>query len=342
MKLLQAMAGAQNGGAEEFFVRLALAFEQSEVDQRVVIRAHPYRKKRLDEGGVETDTVRFGRWFDIHTRQRLNKIIRDYEPDIMLTWMSRASHVCPRPTKLRHFVRVARIGGYYKLKYFRQCDHLILNTPGLVQYVCDLGWPEERAHYLPNFVSERRAPPLDRKFLNTPAGVPIILGLGRLHNNKGFDVLLESMTRLPGHWLWLAGDGPERGSLEAQAARLGVDDRVKFIGWHNDVAPLFASVDMLVIPSRSEPLGNVVLEAWAQCVPVVAAAAQGLQQLIVDGVDGLLTPVNDSRALADTIREINGTRARSLAEAGWERYRKSYSEATVVSQYLDFFRTLTA
>ncbi|SVB73153.1 uncharacterized protein METZ01_LOCUS226007, partial [marine metagenome] len=215
------MGGAQNGGAEEFFVRLALAFEQSEVDQRVIVRGHPYRKKQLDDGGVETDTLRFGRWFDIRTWHKFNQIISDYEPDIVLTWMSRASLLCPRSTKVRRFVHVARIGGYYKLKYFRQCDQLILNTPGLVQYVCDLGWPKERAHYLPNFVSERRAPPLDRKFVNTPADVPIILGLGRLHNNKGFDVLLESITLLPGYWLWLAGDGPERGSLQAQAKRLG-------------------------------------------------------------------------------------------------------------------------
>ncbi len=334
------MGGAGNGGAEEFFVRLALAFEKCDLNQRVVIRDHPFRKRRLEDAGVPTDTLRFGRWFDANTMLRLKRIIRDYEPDIVLTWMSRASHICPRATTKTPFVHVARIGGYYKLKYFRSCKHLILNTPGLVKYVCDLGWPKERAHYLPNFVSERRTDALDPRTLNTPVDVPIILGLGRLHSNKGFDVLLESMALLPNHWLWLAGDGPQRESLLAQAVRLGIQDRVRFIGWHNDVAPLFASATVLVCPSRSEPLGNVILEAWAQSVPVVAAAAQGLQQLIVDGVDGLLAPVEDAPALARAISEIDDERAKSLAEAGLRRYKESYNEATVVSQYVNFFTKL--
>ena len=340
MKLLQVMAGARYGGAEEFFVRLALAFERANVDQRVAVRGHPFRKKQLSSGGVRTDTFAFRRWLDVRTNFGLRNIIRDWRPDIVLTWMSRASRACPKPKLGRDFVHVGRLGGYYKLKYFRGCDHLIGNTPGMVDYVCGLGWPPEYAHYLPNFVSERRAPPLDRKILNTPGDAPLLLGLGRLHENKAFDVLLDSMALLPDHWLWLAGTGPQEAALRSQAVRLGIEKRVRFLGWRDDVAPLFSAANILVCPSRSEPLGNVVLEAWAQHVPVIAAASEGLQQLIDHEVNGLLVPTVDAPALAKSIMGITGARAEALAASGWASYRESYNEGTVVSRYLDFFNAV--
>ena len=334
------MAGAHYGGAEEFFVRLALAFEQEEMDQHVVIRSHSRRENRLRQGGVSIDTLPFRRYLDFRTGSRLTTIIRDWRPNIVLTWMSRASHACSKIGHDGSFVHVGRVGGYYKLKYFRGCEHLVVNTPVLAEYICDLGWPVARAHYLPNFVSERRALPLDRALLSTPSEAPLLLALGRLHENKAFDVLLKAMVHLPSYWLWLVGDGPQESALRKQASRLGVEERVRFAGWRDEVAPLFSAADILVCPSRSEPLGNVVLEAWVQQVPVVAAAAKGLQQLIDDGVNGLLAPVGDASALAERITEVTRERSKELAMAGWARYHASFSQAIVVKRYLDFFKSV--
>ena len=340
MRLLQVMAGAQYGGAEEFFVRLALAFEQEAIDQHVVIRGNSRRENRLRQGGVGIDTLPFRRYLDFRTGGKLTSIIRDWHPNIVLTWMSRASHACSKIGPDGSFVHVGRIGGYYKLKYFRGCEHLIANTPGLVEYICDLGWPATRVHYLPNFVSERRAMPLDRALLSTPAEVPLLLALGRLHENKAFDVLLKAMVYLPSHWLWLVGVGPQESVLREQVARLGLEERVRFVGWRDEVAPLFAAADILVCPSRSEPLGNVVLEAWVHQVPVVAAASKGLRQLIDDGVNGLLAPVGDASALAARITEVTSECSKALAMAGWESYCASFSQATVVKRYLEFFKSV--
>ena len=74
MKLFQVMAGARYGGAEEFFVRLALAFEKTNVDQRVAIRGHPLRRKQLGRGGVRMDTFSFGRWLAVRTKFGLGNI----------------------------------------------------------------------------------------------------------------------------------------------------------------------------------------------------------------------------------------------------------------------------
>ena len=91
-----------------------------------------------------------------------------------------------------------------------------------------------------------------------------MLALGRLHHNKAFDVAIRALVDLPGAVLWIAGKGPERNALQMLANQLGVSKRIRWLGWRDDVAALFASADVLVCPSRIEPLGNVIIEAWAQ------------------------------------------------------------------------------
>jgi glycosyltransferase involved in cell wall biosynthesis len=183
------------------------------------------------------------------------------------------------------------------------------------------------------------APPISRADLDTPEGAPLALALGRLHPNKGFDVLIEALARAPGIYLWLAGEGPERAHLEARAERLAVASRLRFLGWRDDTAALLATADMLVCPSRHEPLGNVVIEAWAAGKPVVAAASAGPAALIRDGVTGLLVPVEDADALARAMTRLSENRSlrMDLAAAGREAYAAEFSEGVVVGQYRDFF-----
>ncbi len=106
---------------------------------------------------------------------------------------------------------------------------------------------------------------MPRASLQTPDGAPLLLALGRLHENKAFDVLLDAVALLPDG---LAVARRARGRCatrsRAQAERLGIAERVRFLGWRDDVAALIAAADALVCPSRHEPLGNVVIEAWAQ------------------------------------------------------------------------------
>src|SRR5262249_40213530 len=151
----------------------------------------------------------------------------------------RGTSFCPRGD----FVHVARLGGYYDLKYYRFCDHLIGNTPDIVRYLTDKGWPKERAHLVPNFVHAETAPPEPRAQHQTPDGAPLLPAMGRLHPNKAFDTLLRALQGVPGAYLWLAGEGPERANLEALARELKVEGRVRFLGWRDDIAPLFAACD---------------------------------------------------------------------------------------------------
>ncbi|MBM3566683.1 MAG: glycosyltransferase, partial [Alphaproteobacteria bacterium] len=209
MRVLQVMAGAEHGGAEVFFVRLLLALARAGLDQKAVIRANDSRAAQLAAGGVATVQVPFGGRLDFLTPWKLKGVIRDYRPTVALSWMNRATRMLPEKTAAHPFVHVGRLGGYYDLKYYRRCDHLIGNTEDIVAHMVREGFPPERAHYLPNFVSEVKAKPVRRAELFTPPDAPLILAMGRLHENKGFDVLLEALTRLPDVYLWIAGEGPQ-------------------------------------------------------------------------------------------------------------------------------------
>jgi glycosyltransferase involved in cell wall biosynthesis len=253
--------------------------------------------------------------------------------------MSRATVLCPAPSAGQRFVRVGRLGGYYDAKYYRDCDHLIANTAGIRAWLIGQGFRADAVHVLPNFVDAVPAPPVARASLATPDAAPLLLGLGRLHPNKAFDVLIDALAALPTAQLWLAGEGGQRAPLERRAAERGVAARVRWLGWRDDVASLLAAADILVCPSRHEPLGNVVIEAWAHGVPVVAAESQGPSGLVRDGADGLLVPVDDADALAAALRRlIDDPPARmALAQAGRARYEAAFTERAVVRDYLEFF-----
>ena len=339
MRVAQIMAGAEHGGAELFFERLVIALAQAGVEQEALIRTAPGRAANLRAAGVKTLEAPFGGLFDLSTHKLIQRRLDAFQPDVALCWMSRAAQKFPARRKGRLPVLCARLGGYYSLKYYRHCDHLIGNTKDICSYIRAQGWPESRVHYLPNFADANPAPPVSREVFQTPGDAPLLLAMGRLHKNKGFDVLLAALCNIPRACLWLAGEGPEDAALRDQAARLGLEQRVRFLGWRDDAPALLAAADILVCPSRIEPLGNVVIEAWAQGVPVVASRAKGPVSLIGHNVSGLLVDIEDAGALAAEIRKaVNQPElAAGLASAGRAAYLQNFTREAVVQRYQAFF-----
>jgi glycosyltransferase involved in cell wall biosynthesis len=164
--------------------------------------------------------------------------------------------------------------------------------------------------------------------------------LGRLHRNKGFDLLLGAISRLPGVHAAIAGDGPERVALERLAKHAGVADRVHFLGWREDTAALLAACDVLVCPSRSEVLGNVVLEAFSARRPVVASMAEGPRELIEPGRNGVLVAQESAIALAAGIEGVlrNPGQTAAMVQAARGRYEEMFSEEAVVRRWRGFLQ----
>lgn len=326
------------GGAEAFYERLTVALHAAGEEVLPVIRADPGRAARLAVHGVTPVQLGFGSPLDLPTRLRLRARLHAFAPAVVVAWMNRAASFTPRGP----WTLVGRLGGYYDLKYYRHCDHLVGNTRDLVEWIVGQGWPLERAHYLPNFVDDMGGMlPAD---LDLPPGAlpgaPRLLGLGRLHRNKGFDILLRALPGLPGAVLTLAGEGPERAALARLARELGVMDRVQFLGWRQDSGALLAACDVFVCSSRHEPLGNVVLEGWSAGRPVVAVAAQGPSELIRDGETGVLVPPESPAALAAAIGALleNPERRAALGEAGRAAYLAAFAEGPVLARWQGFLR----
>lgn len=320
------MAGARSGGAELFFERLTASLHQAGETVLPVIRRDPGRAARLLAAGLMPAQLRFGGAFDVLTRPRLRRLLRAFQPRIAIAWMNRAAGATPEGD----WVKVGRLGGYYDLRYYRDCDHLVGNTKGIVAWIREQGWPGERVHHLPNF-----APDLLGAAPAPLAPGPLVLGLGRLHRNKAFDLLIRAMPALPGVSVVIAGEGPERPALERLAAELGVADRLHLLGWRTDQAALLAACDVLVCPSRVEPLGNVIIEAFSAARPVVAAAVAGPLELIDPGRTGLLVPPEDPARLAAAIRAVLEDRglAADLAARARTVWQEEHAEAPVVATW---------
>lgn len=339
MKVLQVMAGDTHGGAENFFMRLTRALHKRGLKQHIVLKPHTLREQLLTQEGIPYSTAPFNRLIPRLTRSKIKSIAHKFSPHIIMSWMSRASSHCPSGP----FVHVGRLGGYYDLKYYRRCDYLVGNTPDIVAYFKEKQWPSAFTQYLPNFVdSPQTQQKLSRSDYNTPENGPLLLTLGRLHQDKAFDRLIQALTLVPQAYLWIGGVGEEEQTLKSLAQRLGVCDRIRFVGWHETPSPLYNACDIFVCPSRIEPLGNVVIEAWAHQKPVVAAKSKGPEGLIRHGETGLLAELEDWQGLASQINDLidSPNLSQKLSKLGYTEFIDKYTENKVVDQYLTFFDSI--
>lgn len=339
LRVAHVMAGAPTGGAELFFERLCIAQAASGLSVLPIIRQDAARAARMQAGGIPPRELRFGGLADWRTRPQLRTRLKQFAPRVTVAWMNRAARFTPQGD----WILAGRLGGFYDLSYYRRCSHLIGNTHGLVRWMREQGWPQDHVHYLPNFASElAHTQPVRPE--GVPTGAPFLLALGRLHTNKAFDVLIRAMAHLPGVWLVIAGEGPERAALEDLARKEGVADRVLMPGWATQPGGLIRACTALVCPSRHEPLGNVVIEGFSAQKPVVAAASQGPTELIRSGENGLLAPVEDDRALAHQLASVleDPARASALAAAGRADYDQTFATAPVLKAWADFLSTVEA
>jgi glycosyltransferase involved in cell wall biosynthesis len=177
----------------------------------------------------------------------------------------------------------------------------------------------------------------------TASGAPSLLFVGRLVRRKGVDRLLEALRDIDDRpWrLEIVGFGPERESLEAQALRLGLADRVRFLGRvsDHDLVAAYRRATAFVLPATidqradTEGLGVVLLEAMSYGVPVVATALGGITDIVVDGATGILVE-DDVGALATGLRRIlaDPETARAMGKEGRQRVREAFSWNSIVEQ----------
>ena len=212
----------------------------------------------------------------------------------------------------------------------------------------DLKVPESKIRVVRNGISTPRfdnpANPALRATLGEGRERPIVSTPARLHSQKGHAYLLKAAVLVPDALFVLAGDGPERRTLEEMTQALGLKERVRFLGHRQDIPQLLASCDLFALPSLYEGLPLSVLEAMAAGKPVIATAIGGTDEAISDGVTGLLVPPANPEKLAAAISRLLSDRqlATTLATAAKTRVRREVPSHTMVRGVTDVYEELIA
>jgi glycogen(starch) synthase len=170
---------------------------------------------------------------------------------------------------------------------------------------------------------------------------PLLLCIGRLIRDKGFDVALRAFKRaaasLPGARLRIAGDGPERGALEQLVVELDLSDRVEFLGWVTPgmIPDLINQASAVLLPSRREGLSMAGIQAAQMARPLIASRVGGLPEVVAEGETGLLVPPDNVEALAAALRVIllEPERAAAMGQAARRRALSQFAFEGMVDAY---------
>lgn len=336
-----------SGGAERFCARLVNSLgEQSRV---LAVNPPGSEVSELIHADVPQIHPPMLNNQDLFSRWLIRRAAVKNRPVVVQSYMGRATHLTHLPPG-KGMVHVARLGGYYGLKTYRHAHHLVGNTKGICDYLIREGIPTERVHYIGNFVEPIAAPPAAelaalRSSLKIPDGAFVIACAARFHEVKGLPDLISAFSNVwkkhPDARLILVGNGPLAGEIQKQIQTLEISEAVILPGWC-DPKPYYHLASVLTCPSRHEPLGNTILEAWACGKPLVATQTQGATELITHGENGWITPLNDPGALADAFEFLmnDPERCSALAEAGAQTVQSRFSKDVITGEYLHLYERL--
>ncbi len=315
--------------------------------------------------GVEVEIIPERFRFDPRIFEGLRSVVERCAPDVLQTH-SVKSHLLLRLSGLgRRYPWIAFHHGYTtpdaKMRLYNQLDRLSLPSAARVVTVCGPfaerlargGVRRERISVLHNSVApaaatgEDAARALSVK-LGLGEGERVILSVGRLSQEKGHADLVAALGHLRSlapdlsFRLVLVGDGPERTRLEEDARARGLSERVVFAGHHADVRPFYALADVLVLPSYSEGSPNVLLEAMAAGLPVVATAVGGVPEIVEHEESALLVAPRDEQALAAAVARIlsDAPLARGLAAKAAELAAVRFSPEAYARSVLEIYTGL--
>lgn len=367
MNIVHLTASTFHGGPERQMLGLALALRD---EARVIFasfpengRCRPFLTAAAQQGfetvAIEHDSPRFRR-----SIADLTAMLQRVKADVLLCHGYKANLLGRIAARRCGIPAVAvsrgwtgeswRVRLYEALDRFhlRFMDHVVAVSGAQAERCRNAGVPAERLSVIYNAIDpERFVDPDPRyhsrleKFFREPRS-HLIATAGRLSPEKGFDVFIDAASRVleaqPDVGFVIFGHGVLRDILQQQITLLGLNDSVVLGGFRNDLDRFFPHLDLFVLPSWTEGLPNVVLEACAAGVPVVATAVGGTPEVIEDEQGGLLVPPGDPDALASRILEAIECedRLREMGFQGRQRVLERFSFSAQVDGYLSLVRRL--
>jgi glycosyltransferase involved in cell wall biosynthesis len=326
VRVLEVMATGTNGGAQEHVYSLVTRLNPECYEVRVVSLSHGSSVRRLQRAGIDVTVI--DEPDDRQAVRDLADSMASFAPEIIHNHMYRAEVVgtraalvlgekgCKRPAVIStvHSSRIRCVDDRQTIRQLTPLmDRLIVVSRAIEEKVREEGRVGAPVSLIYNGVDLQRynhqqpCCTLHDEY-GIPEDAPIVGVVARLEAEKGHRTLVDAwpevLAAVPNAWLLIVGEGSERDSLEAEAASLGVNERVVFTGRREDVPAVTAALDVAVLPSYREAQGLSVLEAMALSRPVVASNVGGIPEMIEDGVTGLLVPPNDCDALAAALIKL--------------------------------------
>lgn len=167
------------------------------------------------------------------------------------------------------------------------------------------------------------------------AGGPVVGSIGRLDEQKGYDLLIEALPSLPDVTAVLVGDGPAREQLEAHATERGVSDRLIITGWQADARRYLGGFDVFALPSRYEGFPLSMVEAMLAGVPVVASDVGSVSECVLDGETGVVVSADDGNLLTEAIQTLleSAELRTRMGERGRDRAKSLFTVDVMARSY---------
>ncbi|MBX9654867.1 glycosyltransferase [bacterium] len=297
-------------------------------------------------------------WHVLRVIRRLQKLVREWSPDLVFSQLNYVSTVTGSALKGMGKTPpwIARLAGNPDVEIrfpvlpwtrssFERATYVAGCSEGASQsIVSHLFVPPERVVTLPNVVDvewigksrDANAP------FRSDGGAFVFVHAGRCVPQKNQSMLLDAfaLANIPRSELWILGVGPLHERLMAQAKKLGISERVNWVGFQANPYTYFRQADCFVLSSRYEGLPNVVIEAMLCGLPVISTdCPYGPADLIENRETGILTPLHDTGSLAQAMKQMaeNRAEAKQMGLVAERRTRERFTPEQIVRQYVDLF-----
>jgi len=364
-RVLFLITGLAYAGAETQVVRLATGLKAHGWEVRVVSMTLPKGYVvELEAAGIPVASLGIQRKLpDPQPIFHLAQLIRSWQPDIVHSFMVHANlfarlvrPMSPIPVLICS-ARSTDEGGHLRELLYRFTDHLCdlttqVSYAGLERYIQVGAVPRHKIRFLPNgidtacFRPDQEARMRLREYLGVGDAF-VWIAVGRFNILKDYPNMLIAFSHVirthPETLLIIIGDGSLRPAMEELVGKLGMKDRVRFLGIRRDIQELMNAADAYVMSSSVEGMANVLLEASATGLPIVATDVGGNPQVVRDGETGFLVPPKDPEALTGAmvrLMDISEEERRWMGEAGRQYAEDNYSLDRVVEMWEALYQEL--
>jgi glycosyltransferase involved in cell wall biosynthesis len=306
---------------------------------------------QAEKAGLKNFGIPMASRFDIRALWKLTQFLRHQRIDLLCThgykstvmgwWAGRKVGIPVVAFSRGYTAENPKVAFYEWLdrRFLKRADGIIFVSEGQRKRLENLGIKGRRSWVVRNAVAaasltdtacgDLREEVLER--LGIPNAIEMVVSAGRLSPEKGHRFLVEAVGMLRGginntHFVF-CGDGPCQNELEKRSKELGISEICHFAGFRHDLKEIFQAMDLLVLPSLTEGLPNVVLEAYACAKPVIATSVGGVPEIVEDGVNGILVPPERADLLAEAIKSclVAPEKRRMMGEAGYQKVKSEFA-----------------